>query len=62
MDDGKDGEETNNEIECDVNDDVTFINVPIEKDEAKDERGEANGEVFFEVCFFQIAGLAQQIS
>ena len=33
--DGEDRKETNNEIEGDVNEDVTFIDMPIEEDEAK---------------------------
>lgn len=37
VDDGEDREETDDEIERDVNDDVTLINVPIEEDEAKGE-------------------------
>ena len=61
VDDGDDREETDDEIEGDVNDDVTFINVPIEEDEANGEGGDANEEVLFEVRFFQIAGLVQYI-
>ncbi len=34
--DGEDGEETNDEIEGDMNEDVTLIDMPIEEDEAKD--------------------------
>ena len=52
VDDGEDGEETNNEIEGDVNDDITLIDMPIKEDEAKGKGGDANEEVFFEVCFF----------
>lgn len=61
VDDGEDGKETNDEIEGDVNDDVTLIEMPKEKDEAKGESKDANDEVLFEVCFFQIAGLAKYI-
>ena len=35
VDDGEDGEETNYEIERDVNDDVTLVDMPIEEDEAQ---------------------------
>ena len=35
VDDGEDGEETNNEIKGDMSDDVTLIDMPIEEDEAK---------------------------
>ena len=45
-----------------MNEDIILINVPIEEDEAKSESGDASDGVFFEVCFFQIAGLVQQIS
>ena len=37
VDDGEDGEETNDEVEGDVNDDVTLIDMPIEEDEAQGE-------------------------
>ena len=62
VDDGEDGEETNNEIEGDVDDDITLIDMPIEEDEAQGEGGDANEEIFFEVRFFQITGLAQYVS
>ena len=52
VDDGEDWEETNNEIEGDVDDDITLIDMPIEEDEAKWEGGDANEEIFFEVGFF----------
>lgn len=55
--DGEDREETNDEIEGDMNEDVTLMNVPIEEYEAKSEGGNANEEILFEVCFFQIVGL-----
>ena len=42
MDDGEDGKETNDEIEGDMNDDVTLIDMPIEEDKAKGEGGDAN--------------------
>lgn len=58
VDDGKDGKETNDEVEGDVNDDVTLIDMPIEKGETKDKCGDANEVVFFEVRSFQITGLA----
>ena len=35
VDDGKNGEETHDEVEDDVNEDITLIDMPIEKDEAK---------------------------
>ena len=38
--------------------DVALVDMPIEKDEAKGEGGDANEEIFFEVRFFQITGLA----
>ena len=31
-----------------MNEDIVLINVPIEKDEAKGESGDANDEIFFE--------------
>ena len=62
VDDGEDGEETHDEIEGDVIDDVTLMDMPIEEDEAKGESGYANEEIFFEVRFFQITGLAQYVS
>lgn len=52
MDDGEDGEETNDEIESNVNDDVTLIDMPIKEDEAKSEGGDANEKVFFEASLF----------
>ena len=52
VDDGEDGEETHDEIEGDVNDDITLIDMPIKEDEAQSEGGDANEEVFYEVCFF----------
>ena len=52
VDDGEDGKETNDEIEGDVNEDVTLIDMPIKEDEAQSEGGDANEEVFYEVCFF----------
>lgn len=52
VDDGEDGEETHDEIEGDVNDDITLIDMPIKEDEAKGKGGDANEEIFFEVCFF----------
>ena len=60
--DGEDREETNDEIEGDVNEDVTLIDMPIKEDEAQSEGGDANEEIFFEVRFFQITGLAQYVS
>ena len=62
VDDGEDGKETNDEIEGDVNEDVTLIDMPIKEDEAQSEGGDANEEIFFEVRFFQITGLAQYVS
>lgn len=32
VDDGEDGKETNDEIEGDVNEDITFIDMPIKED------------------------------
>ena len=61
VDDGDDREETNNEIEGDMNDDVTLINMPIKEDEAKGEGRDAKEKVLFEVRSFQIAGLAKYI-
>lgn len=57
VDDGDDREETNYEIEDEMNEDVTLIDMPKEKDEANGEGGDANDKVFFVVRFFQIAGL-----
>ena len=62
VDDGENGEETNDEIEGDVNDDMTLIDMPIEEDEDQSEGGYANEKIFFEVSFFQIIGLAQYVS
>ena len=59
VDNGEDGEETNNEVEGDVNDCITLIDMPIEEDETKGEGGNANEEIFFEASLFQIAGLTQ---
>ena len=61
MDDGDDREETNNEIESDMNDDIILIDMPIENDEAKGKSRDANEEVLFEVRSFQITGLAKYI-
>ena len=52
MDDGEDREETNNEIEGDMNDDIILIDVPIKKDEAKGKSWDTNEKVLFEVRFF----------
>lgn len=57
VDDVEDGEETNNEVESDVNDCITLIDMPMEKNDAKDKGRNANEKIFFEVRFFQIAGL-----
>lgn len=62
MDDGKDGEITNGEVEDDVNDDIILIDMPIENDKAKGKGGDANEEIFFEVSSCQIAGLALYVS
>lgn len=62
VDDGEDWEETNNEIEGDVDKDVALVDMPIEKDEAKGKGGDANEEIFFEVSSCQIAGLALYVS
>lgn len=61
MDDGNDRKETHDEIECDMNDDIALMNVPIEKDEAKGESGDANDEVFSEIFIFQIFVLTDGI-
>ena len=52
VDDGEDGKETNDEIEGDMNEDVTLIDMPIKENEAQGEGGDANEEIFFEVGFF----------
>ena len=57
VDDGEDGEETHDEIEGDMNDDIILVDMPIEEHEAKGEGGDANEKVLFDVRFFQIAGL-----
>ena len=57
VDDGEDREETNNEIEGDMNDDITLIDVPIKKYEAKGKSWDANEKGSFEVSFFHIVGL-----
>ena len=59
MDIGDDREETNNEVEGDVNDCITLIDMPIEEDETKGEGGNSNEEIFFEASLFQIVGLTQ---
>ena len=58
VDDGEDREETDDEIEGDMSDEIILIDMPIEEDEAKSEGRNANEEIFFEVCFFQIAVVA----
>jgi hypothetical protein len=55
MDDSDDRKETHDEIECDMNDDIALLNVPIEKDEAKRESCYADDEVLFEASLFVIA-------
>ena len=62
MDDGDDRKETHDEIECDMNDDIALMNVPIEKYEAKRESCYADDEVLFEARLFVIAVLADYIS
>jgi len=52
VDDGEDRKETHDEIEGDVDKDVALVDMPIEEDEAKGKGGDANEEIFFEVCFF----------
>lgn len=52
MDDGKDGEITNGEVEDDVNDDIILIDMPIENDKAKGKGGDANEEIFLEASLF----------
>lgn len=62
MYDSNDRKETHDEIECDMNDDIALMNVPIEKDEANREGCYANNEVLFKARLFEIAVLADYIS
>ena len=49
MDDCDDRKETHDEIECDMNEDIVLLNVPIEKDEANREGYYADYELLFEI-------------
>ena len=62
MDDSDDRKETHDEIECDMNDDIALMNVPIEKYEANREGYYADEKVLFEARLFVIAVLADNIS
>ena len=62
MDDSDDRKETHDEIECDMNDNIVLLNVPIEKDEANREGYYADDELLFETRIFKKAVLADYIS
>ena len=62
MDDSDDRKETHDEIECDMNEDIVLLNVPIEKDEANREGYYADYELLFETRIFKKAVLADYIS
>ena len=62
MDDSEDGEETYNEVKENMNDDVTFIDMPIKESEANGERDDADDDIFSKTCRFQITMMAKLIA
>ena len=62
VDDGKDGEEVHHVIEQDVQHEAVFVDVPVEEQEAKDEGGTSDGDVFSDTRHLQPACLTEQVA
>lgn len=62
MDDSEDGEETYNEVKENMDDDVTFIDMPIKESETNGERDDADDDIFSDTCRFQITMMTKLIA
>ena len=61
VDDTKDGKEVYHVKEGDVQDKSLFVDMPVEKDDADEQGGNAYGEIFPKVEAFHIVGMTEEI-